>query len=302
MSCFRPLEARKDPVTGVVSFGSSTDGRSMELPCGKCIGCKLDRARAWSLRIGHEAQLYDNNLFVTLTYDSEHVPRSLSLEYRDFQLFMKRVRKRFKGVSVAPNGKRPLRFFVAGEYGGQTGRPHWHAVLFNLALRDQERLRNGTYRSGDLEDLWGNGGCVIGRVTPESAAYVAGYTLAKVHGQAAESYYEDVVDFSTGEVGRRRPEFCVMSRRPGIGAWWYERFRGDLFPRDRAVQGDKEFKVPRYYWDRFRLEADPVLVEELEQKRIDRAMESREESTPQRREEREYVMWARKELYGARGL
>lgn len=303
MSCYRPLKAHYRP-GAVPKLGTDPhgDARVMEWPCGRCIGCKLDHARMWSIRITHEAQLYDSNLFLTLTYDQEHLPPSLGLEYDDYRGFMKRLRARLRGVSEGPDGRRPIRFFVAGEYGGRTGRPHWHAILFNVAFPDSEKFQNGTLRSQLCEDLWQRGNVVIGAVNSRSAAYVAGYTLKKARGRRGEDYYEDTVNPVTGEIGRRRREFVVMSRKPGIGAWWYARFGADLFPVDHAVMEGRQHKVPRYYWERYKLEADGAKVDELQHKRYLRAMEHRCDSTPERRAVREEVAEARSKMFGERGL
>lgn len=315
MSCYFPLPGYvdRDSTGSAVRIGywAGEQGDKLELPCGHCVGCRLDRSRSWSIRMMHEAQLYDSNLFLTLDYgptvfvDGERkgLPPSLSLEYPDFQLFMKRLRKEVRGVSPSPSGKYPVRFFCAGEYGEKFQRPHWHAILFNVWFRDQVGFHNGTYRSAQVERLWGHGNVVIDQVTPASAAYVAGYTLGKVYGRAAREAYEDVVDVATGELSSRRPEFCTMSRRPGIGAWWYEKFSGDLFPADHAVQDGKEFKVPRYYSRRFF--EDPVSVPELiEDIKYARYLKARaaplEESSERRRAERAEVARARLRLFSER--
>lgn len=289
MSCFRPVTAVRDPISGKLRVGGRGGVWTHELPCGSCVGCKMDRARAWSIRIGHEAQGWDSNLFVTFDYAPEFL-RSWSLEYRDFQLFMKRCRKRFGAV----------RFFVAGEYGKLYKRPHWHAILFNLQLPDQEEFQNETFRSESLERTWGLGNCVIGRVTARSAAYVAGYTQSKAYGREAEAAYEDLVDVETGDVSSRRREFCAMSRRPGIGALWYRKFAGDLFPRDSAVQDGKEFKVPRFYFEKFKL-SHPKEAEEVSFGRYLRSeLVDPEESSLERRAVREFVAQERVELFAQR--
>lgn len=308
MACYRPLKALQDVRSGEVRLVESLRSvvaelargdKPLELPCGRCIGCKLERARAWSIRIGHEAQLYDSNLFVTLDYAPEHLS-SWSLCYRDFQLFMKRFRKVVDGASPGPDGDHPIRFFVAGEYGSEFKRPHWHAVLFNTALEDAELYRNGTFRSAILEKAWGKGNCVIGRLTAASAAYVAGYTLAKHYGKSAVDHYEDLVNPLTGEVSSRRAEFARMSNRPGIGARWYERFGRDLFPHDFAVQDGKQYKVPRYYLKRLEA-ADPARADLVRRARKERArLVDPAESTPERRAVREEVAEARSKLYGGR--
>lgn len=278
------------------------DCRFMELPCGRCIGCKLDRARSWAIRITHEAQLYDSNLFLTLTYSEQCIPRNFSLEYADFSGFMKRLRRRLSGVTRLPDGRLPIRFFCCGEYGGQTKRPHYHAILFNARFPDMVGLANGTFRSNLCEELWQKGNVVIGSVNGRSAAYVAGYTLKKVHGRAAAEHYEDVVDIGTGELISRRPEFVVMSRRPGIGAGWYEKFGSDVFPGDKAVHDGKVHKVPRYYFEKFKRVGDAGVVESILEERYRRASEKPEESTPERRAVREEVALRRSEMFGGRGL
>lgn len=300
MSCFRPLSAYRDRFTGDVTLGNGgSNDVWLELPCGKCIGCLGDRARAWSIRIMHEASLYDANMFVTLDYSPEALPASLSLEYRDYQLFMKRLRRRLDGRSQAPDGKFPIRFFCAGEYGDRYKRPHWHAILFNCWPEDTVRYQNGTYRSRTMEDVWENGRVVIGQVTARSACYVAGYTLSKLEKRAED--YEDVVSVRTGELSTRRREFVTMSRRPGIGAWWFERYAGDVFPHDAAVQDGCEYKVPRFYLERYKERASPHVIEALLEARYERAkVLPVEESSPERRAVREEVAHARRRMFSER--
>lgn len=301
MSCFFPLSAYRDRAGGAVRIGRrpGEEGDKLELPCGRCVGCLGDRSRAWSIRCMHEASLYDSNLFLTLDYAPEHLPSSLSLEYRDFQNFMKRLRKAVRGVSTAPDGRRPVRFFCAGEYGAQYRRPHWHVLLFNVDFADKVRYVNGTMRSSLAEELWSKGNVVIGEVNAASAAYVAGYTLSKRYGNA--DHYEDVCSTETGEVFSRRPEFVSMSRRPGIGAWWYAKFGGDLFPHDHAVQDGKLYKVPSYYWRAFQESGEPSVIERVSEARYERAREvDRSESTEERRFVRSIVARARLDTYSRR--
>lgn len=298
MSCFRPIPAGRDRASGAMVLWRVGNGDVMELACGRCIGCKMDRRRSWAIRIMHEASLYDCNYFFTLTYDDGKLAamnRFLdpSLEYRDFQLFMKRLRKKLKSR---------IRFFCAGEYGGQFKRPHFHAIMFNCELKDTQRYVNDTLRSSVVEAAWGVGDVVIGNVSAKSAAYVAGYTLKKVHGAAAADHYEDVVSVRTGELSARRPEFVAMSLKPGIGAEWYRKFAGDLFPADRAVAEGVCYKVPRYYWKKFKDSADPLVVEEIEYERYLKAAEHVDDRTIERLLVREEVALARSELFNERRL
>lgn len=250
MACFRPLQAYRLDDGSIVFNLSREDGHPLTLPCGQCVGCRLDRAKQWAIRCIHESQLHDRNCFITLTYDDQHLPYDMSLHYEDFQLFMKRLRKRFSGV--------PIRFYMAGEYGEQYGRPHFHACIFGLDFDDKYLLKDGKfklYRSPILESLWPFGHSSIGDVTFQSAGYVARYIMKKQTGKARvedgvlidpESTYE-FVNYETGEIIRRKPEFNKMSLKPGIGAAWFEKYKSDVYPHDYVVVNGKRSKPPKYY-------------------------------------------------------
>lgn len=216
-------------------------GTPLTIACGKCIGCRLARSHEWSLRIMHENSMHDvDGSFVTLTYDDDHVPHDYGLHYRDFQLFMHRLRKKLP---------RTGRFFMSGEYGEQFGRPHFHAILFNCQFPDKVLLKRDPdplYTSDILSGLWDHKGfCTIGDVNLSTAGYVARYTLKKITGPEAGSAYQWVNE--DGEVFDREPPFCQPSLKPGIGASWFERYWRDCFPADYLVYGGKKFPVPRYY-------------------------------------------------------
>lgn len=319
MACFRPLEAYQDDAGGAPRLGgywAGENGRYLELPCGHCAGCRMDRRLEWSIRCTHEAQLYDSNLFVSLDYSPEKLPESRSLEYRDVQLWLKRLRKamaqrvrgkgrRMKWKYTGADLKNPVRFFLCGEYGSTTLRPHWHAILFNVWFKDQVRLLNGTYQSDLADKIWQNGRCVIGDVTPQSISYVAGYTTDKLYGRGKEEAYE-VVDLRSGEVKERRPELVSMSRRPGIGYRWFERFRSDIFgglesPHDFAVHEKRKRKVPRYYWRLYNESGDAFAVEKVREARLDRAAEvDKSEETLERRAVREEALLRRVKTFSPR--
>lgn len=292
MSCYRPMSAYRTP-EGEVKLGVAPgDCEPLRLPCGRCTGCIWSRRRAWQLRLMHEAMGHTESVVATLTYSDEHVPSSLSLEYSDFQGFMKRLRKARLDWRAGREGSRAIRFFVAGEYGGDTKRPHFHAVLFNCWFPDQ--VRRGRYMYSDKADaLWARGRVVLDSVTPASAGYVAGYAGKKKFGKRGKDYYEDVVDVRTGELSSRRPEFLKMSLKPGIGGRFYERFGEDLWRGDFAVQDGQKYSVPRYYFERLK-RVDPARAEEISYRRFVRAKEyDRSEETPERRAVREAVHVAR---------
>lgn len=278
MACVLPLRgyiARKKNESGKRSivFNSKlgfTDQR-VSLACGRCIGCRLERSRQWAIRCVHEASLWDVNMFVTLTFSDEAVNKSGSLVKEDFVLFMKRLRKFItqyefdSGVGEYVKrkvkiSKAQVRFYHCGEYGevcarcnfsrvrcscsvfaSSLGRPHHHALLFGFDFQDKVlwKVTDGIklFRSAKLEQLWPYGFASIGEVTFESAAYVARYVVKKITGKPAAAHY-----------GGRLPEYTTMSRRPGIGKAWFDKYRSDVFPSDEVViRGGVKCRVPRYY-------------------------------------------------------
>lgn len=259
----------------------------LTIPCGQCIGCRLERSRQWATRCLHEASLYDANCFVTLTYDEVHIPPLGGLRKRDFQLFMKRLREYYSGSRI--------RFFHCGEYGSTSKRPHYHCLLFGFDFPDKRpwSIRRGlpVWRSEVLEKLWPYGQSEIGSVTFESAAYVARYVVKKVTGEAAAEHYLRL-DEETGELVRLEPEYCTMSRRPGIGAEWYAKFGKEVFPADSVVCRGHLSLPPRYYGDLYEL-ADSVGARKVKVARKRRAKP--EESTPERLLVREKCAIARLE-------
>jgi len=267
MPCYRPIRAYRRE-SGEIKFSEAPrDVESLELGCGRCVGCRLTRVSSWANRCTHESELFERNCMVNLDYSDDHLPEHGSLKYRDVQRFLKRLRKSERGFEASPNGKYPIRFFMVGEYGFKSWRPHYHMLLFNYDFRDKYawgRSVSGddTYRSAKLEELWPYGHSVLGIVTPASAAYVAGYCLKKVMGRAASDEFYSWTDEATGEVCSVRPEFCVMSRRPGVGAWWYDKYKSDVLPCDYVVRDGRKSKVPRFYQQRY-MEAEPMSFEDV---------------------------------------
>lgn len=246
MACFNPLVAYRGKIpnakTGKLPMvfqarDSLEPDSPVKLPCGRCIGCRLERSRQWAIRCVHEASMYESNCFITLTFSPENLDPGGSLVKRDFQLFMKKLRKKF-GSGV--------RYFHCGEYGEKTKRPHHHACLFNFDFPDRElwSVRDGVrlYTSKTLDALWGKGFATIGDVTFESAAYVARYVTKKITGPLADSHY---LNEATGEI--RQAEYVTMSRRPGIGRPWLDKYMGDVYPHDRVVLRGLEMRPPKYY-------------------------------------------------------
>lgn len=244
MPCYHPIAAYKTACGSVVFSELKRYDilHTLSLPCGQCVGCRLEYSRQWAVRCLLESSLHDANCFVTLTYDDENLPPDRGLRYRDFQLFMKRLRKRYGNK---------VRFYMCGEYGPLHGRPHYHACLFNHDFSDRvfwQKTPSGSllYTSDALAELWPHGFSSVGDVTFESAAYVARYIMKKITGDMAKVAYA-YTDDETGEIGWVEPEFCHMSLKPGIGAEWLEKFACDVFPHDRIVVRGVEMSLPKYF-------------------------------------------------------
>lgn len=260
MQCTSPLKgyrSRFRSKNGKYFFTMKPHEAFLDLPmtvaCGQCMSCRLTRSRNWAIRCVHEASLHDHNSFITLTFNDLYLNKDRNLCVRDFQLFMKRLRRAHSDIKI--------KFFHCGEYGEEEGRPHHHACIFGYDFPDKLHwsTRDGIrlYRSPELEKLWGKGFCTIGDVTFESAAYVARYVTKKLTFSKAskdgdfDKYVEKYcygVDKETGEPLFRHPEYVTMSRRPGIAFDWIMKYSSDVFPDDFVViRNGIKTKPPKYY-------------------------------------------------------
>lgn len=213
---------------------ASKEFATFQLPCGQCLSCRLDYARQWAIRCVHESKMWPNNTFITLTYDDQHLGDNV-LDYRDFQLFMKKLRKKL--------GDQRIGFFVTGEYGEKTKRKHWHAIIFNWEPPDKvyqfsNDRGDKVYTSAILDSLWEKGGTKVGDVTFESAGYCARYAAKKLaHGH--------------DEMHELQP-ISKKSSKHAIGKAWLERFHDDVFNYGNLVinsggQLRPVGDIPRYY-------------------------------------------------------
>lgn len=272
----------------------------LEVPCGKCMPCRLDHSMQWAARISAESQLYSANCFLTLTYDDAHLPENGHLVLKHLQDFKKRFRQKYAGVDPVPgvrlkhNQKNPIRTYDCGEYGEELGRPHYHMAVLNFRPYDlihvtTNKLGNKLYSSKSIEKLWGHGMVRIGDLTVESAAYVARYCTKKINGAMKESHYRQV-DPVTGELNWKPQEFATMSRKPGIGVPFFDKYESDFYGgRMHFINGRGKHlqrKTPRTIEAKL-AKIHPDLVEELKAQRISYLKTYQqtypEEFTPERR-------------------
>lgn len=292
MSCFRPLQAyksnskRTEKGKSLIVFNPKDAGHSyefIELPCGVCEGCRKDRAMSWALRCVHEASMFDNNCFITLTFDDANLNQFGSLDKRDFQLFMKRLRKKFKGMEKVEGyeNEYPIRYFHCGEYGSNFDRPHHHACIFNFDFLDREiwsvhdDIRS--YRSTELERLWPYGYSLVGDVTFASALYIAKYITKKVYGDKARAHYANI-NKETGEMNGLVPEYVTMSRRPGIGSKFFERYKNEIYVKDFITHKGQLYR-PSTYYDKLLDKIDPKALQAIKKQRKEKAEKLAKDNT-----------------------
>lgn len=228
--------------------GERLSGTGRTVPCGKCLACRINHAGDWAVRIRHETRLHDRNSFLTLTYSPEAIPLDLGLSKREFQLFLKRLRRHLEPQQI--------RFFGCGEYGEKNARPHYHVIIFGEDFSSDRTLLKTTpkgeplYKSETLERIWGFGFALIGDVTMGSAAYVARYNLKKAASWTSGERYRRI-EVETGRTWDVEPEFLLMSRRPGIGSGWWDRYKSDVFPSEFIIIDGARKPVPRFYRKRY---------------------------------------------------
>lgn len=284
MRCYHPVDAWRDSDSSVTKLRFQYNpakcrsiSPELQVPCGQCVGCRLERSRQWAIRCVHEASLHDKNCFITLTYNNENLPKDESLHVRHFQLFMKRLRKEYgKGI----------RFYHCGEYGENFGRPHYHALLFGFDFSDKILFKQGRdypiYTSKALSELWTYGYASIGSVTFESAAYVARYVMKKILGEDSTMHYS-AYDKESDTYYLKKPEYTTMSRRPGIGRDWLKKYQSDVYPSDQVIMRGKSMRPPKFYDTQY------PQIDEIKFERELNAKKHLDNNTPERLAVREAV-------------
>jgi len=214
----------------------------------------------WAFRCLAEASLHRYNWFATLTYSNERLPPRGELRHRDWQLFAKRVRRTLG----------PFRYLMCGEYGEQTHRPHYHALIFGLDIPDLDRrsVRRGypVFESPLLSQLWGRGLLELGTVTPQSARYCAGYVLK-------DARAPQLLDEDTGEVISLKAPYGRMSLKPGLGDAWIRRYYPEVFTHGACFAQDKKYRIPDRFKDLLD-EINPDAYEDLQERAVEKALNS----------------------------
>lgn len=254
-NCVECNQALKDKYTG---FSGSRDNLNWSnglkvldfimIPCGKCIGCRIDYSRSWADRMTyHSFGKEECSYFITVTYDDDHIQDLdysknydlYSLNPVDFTKFIKDLRNKFRDAQID--------YYYSMEYGDSSFRPHGHFILYNLFIPDLQfwKLDNEgqpIYTSEIIHSLWKKGICSISSFAWLNAAYTASYVEKKRDGRANCEYT------AVGLV----PEGCRMSRRPGISYDYYIDHYEDLWKNNgldvsRSVNSSGHLGIPRYF-------------------------------------------------------
>lgn len=298
----------------IVSKLGYTD-KPVQVPCGQCIGCRLEFARQWTDRCEKELmhpylplipelekvqagakvqqlEYRQESCFLTLTYDNEHLPDDKGLNKSDLQKFWKRFRKAHPLVRI--------RYLACGEYGDQLGRPHYHCIVFGYSFDGVEpwcknELGQYTYVCKELSELWPLGlATVTNDVSRELIGYVARYVVKKINGDMSIAHYTDP---ETGVIRQRNFSLCLVVRAlVRIGS---VKTQSKLWPTVTPFSATAIAPLPRYFENKVLQIADEATTKELLTNKERRAIVARkkvEDNTPDRLSDREEIKLRRASL------
>lgn len=204
-----------------------------------------------------------NNCFITLTYNKKHLPPGGGLDHHDFQLFMKKLRRRHPG---------DIRYLHCGEYGPATNRAHHHAILFGIDFHEDRKRtlldigdgdpdQSTIWLSDELSECWDHRGYTsLSPVNYATACYVAGYVTKKL--KAGKERETAIYGASAEPIFIRKPAYNTMSRKPGLGTEWIKKYWAEVYPMDRVVIEGKQYRPPAFY-DKWIAEKHPSIWERV---------------------------------------
>jgi hypothetical protein len=327
MACYKPIQAfesglNKNGNKRIVFEPKTIKDKPLALPCGRCIGCRIEKTRQWALRgmcelITTRKKKLDS-CFLTLTYKDSHYPENGDLVKKDIQDFVKRLRKRHQEISTLVIDwkkkkivrKSDIRVFYCGEYGELNLRPHWHLIIYGYGFPDKKLKEvtatgNLLYTSNELElgqpekripPLWHQGFHRIGAVTFDSIQYVAKYVTKKLDGEKAnEIPYGDYLRHyerhnpKTGEICRVSPEFAETPRRPGLGFDFIRQYYKEVYPSDTIAVLGKGVQRTTKYFDRIMKDIDNDLLEMAVKKRREYMLSNLDELSETRQKTKEDI-------------
>lgn len=287
MPCFHPIKGwiGRDGKFTTNSKKTWLDKREeVQIPCGQCLGCRLEYSRQWAIRCQHEMYQHKENMFITMTYDDDHLPRK-GVCKKHVQDFIKRLRdhlsrdeaykKRLQYYHVRDPSFEPktgIRYFGCSEYGSTTFRPHYHFIIFgylvdDLVLYSQGKTGCKVYLSEKLSKIWSHGNVLVGESCNfETAAYIARYVVKQF--EQKELLYERNKGLCKN--------FILSSRRPAVGLGFFEENKQQLVRLDKVLIREGVRCLPPKYYDKKLKEFDQTAFERNRLKRIEQIKEEKE--------------------------
>lgn len=216
------------------------------IPCGKCLNCRIAKREEWAMRCLHELDTYNGKaLFVTLTYKEEKLPENKSLKKRHLVLFFKRLRKHLDKEN------RKIRYYACGEYGEETQRPHYHAIIYGVDWDDRKIIMDAwPYAEWSVKTIRDKS---FGAAEKDSIRYVAQYIDKKLSGDEARAEYHDK---------SREPVFKIQSL--GIGKNYCDKIAQQLLKKEYITHNGIKKNIPRYYKNRINVNVDSIQKKALE--------------------------------------
>lgn len=267
-----------------------------EIPCGQCMECRINSSKQLAQRALAESTMHNENYFITLTYDDEHLPLAYTvsrktgdpglysvLVRKHYDDFVKKLRRYFEYYF----GITGIMLFPCGEYGSESGRAHFHFIAFGLPLSlitdPTKKLqyfkdislsgRHYEYLICPLiEDLWDKGFVTIGEVNWETCAYVARYVTKKMIGKSEKEYLSYCEQLNVPPQPR---EFHGAPKRPGMGLRYYEEHKDDIYRIDKVVLPGGKVSQPCYYYDKKYDVDNPELMALTKEQRREKAQKSK---------------------------
>lgn len=230
------------------------EDKSITVPCGRCMPCRVNHAQQWSFRLKQEMETCSSAVFLTLTYEDSELLRNDSghpdLYKPDLQKFFKRLRyytaqEEIEAVNAIKTNQivrfPKIKYYACGEFGGETFRPHYHAIVFNVPHKVLEKLNQ----------IWKLGFIYTGTVTQHSINYVTKYITK--------------IDTRDLELKDLTPPFNVMSK--GIGANYITDENKDYHSRYSSMlhrrEAGKYKRIPKYYDDKIHDLTDETTAKKL---------------------------------------
>jgi hypothetical protein len=267
MTCINPRLAYRK-TNGQFTLAKIGDTAPIEkstlVPCGQCMSCRISHQRQWATRMVHESYSHKESCFITLTIDEEHRNPTHSVDQRDMQLFVKRLRKELEPMKI--------RIFYCAEYGTKSMREHYHAIIFGYMPEDKKPYKRNQqgdmlYISDTLTRIWGKGHLTIGEFNSSTADYCAKYVTKSYIGKDKENAYNWVDE--NGEIIQRTPPFQSSSKRPGLGSDFYDKYKDQLYAFDQTVIDGKPRSIPKAYDRKYKKE-NPDLFKVVKRKRSEK--------------------------------